>query len=386
MPILVAYNEIALKSKYVRATLERRLSAQIEYVLRREGYGEARARRRYGRIIVSGAPTEAAKVVANVFGVVHAIPAEESSSEINDVTALAVRVAGATLKLGSTFAVRPKVVGDQPYGSRELAIKAGAAINEAHKTKGVKVNLTTPNVTVGIEVRDRNAYAYSSKIDGVGGLPYGSQGRVVALFSGGIDSPVAVWLMMKRGVEALPLFMDQTPYVGESYLVRAEEAFKGISKYAPSEGFTLYSAPMGPVMERILESPEPRFTCILCKRSMYRIAEEFCNHERAKAIVTGESLGQVASQTLDNLYVLDAVVSIPVLRPLIGLDKVEIEDMARIIGTYSLTAHRVEGCKAVPSTPATTSKVEKIERLEANLGLADLCSDVAKKIERLSSG
>ena len=115
-------------------------------------------------------------------------------------------------------------------------------------------------------------------------------------------------------------------------------------------------------MERILDSPEPRFTCVLCKRSMYRIAEEFCRHKRAKAIVTGESMGQVASQTLDNLFVLDSAVSIPVLRPLIGLDKVEIEDKARLIGTYSLTAHKVEGCKVVPSTPATTSRMEKIEK------------------------
>jgi thiamine biosynthesis protein ThiI len=119
---------------------------------------------------------------------------------------------------------------------------------------------------------------------------------------------------------------------------------------------------------------------------MYRIAEEFCQHKRAKAIVTGESLGQVASQTLDNLYVLDSAVSIPVLRPLIGLDKVEIEERARIIGTYSLTAHKVEGCKVVPSTPATTSRIEKIEKLEAHLGLADLCGEVAKKIKRLTTG
>lgn len=381
MPILVAYNEIALKSRYVRATLERRLAAQIEYVLKREGYGEARVKRKFGRIIISGAPAEAAKFVANIFGVVHAIPAEDSSSEINDVVALAVRVAGSCLKAGSTFAVRPKVVGEQPYGSRDLAIKAGAAINEVHKAEGVKVNLTAPDVTVGIEVRDGDAYAYTGKVKGMGGLPYGSQGRAVSLFSGGIDSPVATWLIMKRGVESLPLFMDQTPYVGESYLIRARKAFTRISNYAPSNGFTLYSAPMGAVMERILDSPEPRFTCVLCKRSMYRIAEEFCRQKRAKAIVTGESLGQVASQTLDNLYVLDSAVSIPVLRPLIGLDKVEIEDRARIIGTYSLTAHRVEGCKVVPPTPATTSRVEKIKKLEAHLGLVDLCVEVAKKIK-----
>jgi len=386
MPILVAYNEIALKSRYVRSTLERRLASQIEHVLRKAGYGEARARRQFGRIIVDSASPEAAAMVANVFGVVHAIPAEETGSGIDEVVALAVKAAGDTLKEGSTFAVRPKVVGVQPYGSRDLAVKAGAAINETYKGRGVRVNLTTPDVTVGIEVRDKDAYVYSKVLDGVGGLPYGSQGRAVSLFSGGIDSPVATWLVMKRGVEVLPLFMDQTPYVGESYLRRAEEAFRGIARYAPSEGFALYSAPMGRVMEKILESPEPRFTCILCKRSMYRIAEGFCKYKRAKAIVTGESLGQVASQTLDNLYVLDSAVRIPVLRPIIGWDKVEIEDRAMDIGTYSLTAHRVEGCKAVPSTPATRSRIEKIESIESVLGLDDLSIEAAKKITRLDLG
>jgi thiamine biosynthesis protein ThiI len=140
---------------------------------------------------------------------------------------------------------------------------------------------------------------------------------------------------------------------------------------------------MGPVMERILESPEPRWTCILCKRAMYRIAEDFCRYKRAKAIVTGESLGQVASQTLDNLYTLDSAVRIPVLRPVIGLDKLEIEDRARVIGTYALTAHKVEGCKAVPLTPATRSRIEKIESIESVLGLDELCRIAAKGIKRL---
>ncbi len=382
MPILAAYDEIALKSRFVRSTLEKRLAAQIENVLRRGGY-QAKARRQFGRIIVDGAPPEAAPLVANVFGVVHAIPSEETGSDIDDVVSLAVKVAGDTLKEGSTFAVRPKVVGDHPYGGRDLAIKAGSAINEAYKHRGIRVNLSAPDVTVSIEVRDNNAYVYSRLVDGVGGLPYGSQGRAISLFSGGIDSPVATWLIMKRGVDVLPLFMDQTPYVGESYLRRAEEAFRGIARYAPSEGFSLYSAKMGPVMERILESPEPRWTCILCKRAMYRIAEDFCRYKRAKAVVTGESLGQVASQTLDNIYTLDSAVRIPVLRPLIGLDKVEIEDRARVIGTYALTAHKVEGCKAVPSTPATRSRIEKIESIESVLSLPDLCRVAAKGITRL---
>ena len=386
MPILAAYNEIALKSRYVRSSLERRLASQIEFAMRTRGYCEAKARRRFGRIIVDGVTAEAAKIVADVFGVVHAIPAESTGVGIDEIIILALKIADSKLRENSTFAVRPRVIGELSYGSREVAVKVGAAINEAYKERGIKVNLTSPDVTFGVEVRDNESYIYTEVVNGVGGLPYGSQGKAVALFSGGIDSPVATWLLMKRGVEVYPLFMDQTPYVGETYLRRAEDAYKSLIKFAPSEGFYLYSAPMGKIMERILESPEPRFTCILCKRAMYKIAEEFCKSKKAKSIVTGESLGQVASQTLDNLYVLDSVVNIPVLRPLIGLDKVEIEDMARKIGTYSITAHKVEGCKAVPSTPATTSRIEKIQLIEEQLAIRDLCIEASERIQRLDLG
>ena len=115
---------------------------------------------------------------------------------------------------------------------------------------------------------------------------------------------------------------------------------------------------------------------------MCRVAEEFCKRENAKAIVTGESLGQVASQTLDNLYIINSAVRVPIFKPLVGLDKREIEDIARNIGTYHLTAHKVEGCKAVPRTPATTSKLERIEGLEENLGLIPLCAKAAEGISR----
>jgi len=185
--------------------------------------------------------------------------------------------------------------------------------------------------------------------------------------------------MMKRGLDVQPLFMDQTPYVGASYLERVKKAFNAMAEYVPVEGYRLLSAPMGPVMERILEG-ESRYVCILCKRSMYRIAEAYAKNHGHKAIVTGESLGQVASQTMANLCVLDAAVSVPVLRPLIGLDKVEIEAVARDIGTYEITARSVEGCTAVPPNPATRSRVEAVARLEDKLGLSSLCMEAAEEV------
>lgn len=380
MTILVSYSEIALKSRPVRSRLEKQMANQIAFTLRRAGYSGFTVHRRFGRIVVEDVPGDAAEHVAKVFGAVSAMPSTRVDSDLESVVAGVAEEALRVMKEGDGFAVRPKVVGEHGYGSRDVAVEGGSRVLEALQGRGVHVNLDAPNVTIYVEVRDRDAYVYSRIVHGVKGLPYGSQGRAVALFSGGIDSPVSMWMMMKRGVEVLPLFMDQRPYVGESYIDRAKACFRALAAYAPVDRFSLYAAPMGPVMEGILGSPEPRFTCVLCKRSMYRIAEAFAVGRGAKALVTGESLGQVASQTLDNLYVLDHASSIPVFRPNIGLDKVEIEAKARDIGTYEVTAKSVEGCKAVPSKPATRSVLKKLESLEQELNLVSLCKDAAENV------
>jgi len=383
LTILVSYGEIALKGRYVRNRLEKLLAEQIAHQLKRAGYPDAEVKRRYGRLYVEGVPWEAAEVVAKVFGVVHAMPSTETSVEFESVVEAIVEESKRTLGMEDGFAVRPRVVGSHPYGSRDVAVEAGSRVLGAHEFK-VHVNLDEPDVTLYAEVRDHAAYVYSSMLPGVKGLPYGSQGKVVSLFSGGIDSPVAAWMMMKRGLDVHPLFMDQTPYVGASYLDRVKKAFKAVAEYVPVEGYRLLSAPMGPVMERILEG-ESRYTCILCKRSMYRIAETYSKLNGLKAIVTGESLGQVASQTMANLYVLDAAVTLPVIRPLIGLDKVEIEDIARDIGTYEITARKVDGCTAVPPNPATRSKIDVVTRLEDSLDLLDLCAEAAEAVTPLDA-
>ena len=380
MTILVSYSEIALKSNYVRTQLEHKLSQDIINQLKKKGYSDPTTRRRYGRIYIDGVPNEAVDIVSKVFGVANVMPSTEVEADFESVVNGIVEEAKKNINKGVSFAVRPKVIGDHKYGSRDVAYEAGSRVLEALKDREISVNLDYPDITLYVEVRDKEAFVYSKIIPGVLGLPYGSQGKAVTLFSGGIDSPVATWLLMKRGVDVLPLFMDQQPFVGSSYIDRAIESFKQISTFVPRSRYVLYSAPMGKVMQRITESPEPRYTCIMCKRSMYRIAQYFAEKHNSQAIITGESLGQVASQTLSNLFVLSSASDIPILRPLIGLDKVEIEDLARKIGTYSITATSVDGCQAVPKGPATKSKVEKIIELESELDLETLCMDAADKI------
>lgn len=381
--ILVAYNEIALKSRTVRTRLEKLLARQIRETLRRRGFHDTRVLRRFGRLYIEGASADAAAFVARAFGVASVMPALRTRSTLDSVMELVVEVASDRIGEGQSFAVRPKVVGEHPFSSRDVAVEGGSAILEALSCRGGHVNLSQPDVTLYVEVRDRDAFVYTQIVRGVGGLPYGSQGRLVSLFSGGIDSPVAAWLMMKRGAEVLPLLLDQRPYVGENYIERAESACRAISEYVPSRGFGLNMAPMGDVMSRIMEASLPGLRCVLCKRSMYRIAAAFVFEQGASGVVTGESLGQVASQTLDNLRVLDDAADLPVLRPLIGLDKVEIEGFARRIGTYDITARKVEGCTVVPDKPTTRARMGQVLKLEEELGLVALCSEAAGRIVKI---
>jgi thiamine biosynthesis protein ThiI len=380
--ILVAYNEIALKSPSVRRRLERLLMRNILSILKRKGF-DAKATRGFGRIYVQGAPLDSAPTVSNVFGVASSMPALKTAADYDSIQGLTVKVAEERIQDGQSFAMRPKVVGGHAFSSQDLAVKLGSAVLEPNSSRGVHVNLSEPDVTIYVEVRDADAYVYTEIVKGVGGLPYGSQGRLVSLFSGGIDSPAAAWMMMKRGAEVLPLFMDQRPHVGESYVDRVKDALRGISDYIPTDELGLYVAPIGDLMGRISESPNPKLRCVLCKRSMYRIAAAFAEEQNAKGIVTGESLGQVASQTLDNLYVLDEAVSIPVLRPTIGMDKLDIEGIAKRIGTYGISAVSVDGCTVVPSKPSTRSRLDEVHELEEELGLLDLCSEASRGITKV---
>ncbi|MCJ7732733.1 tRNA 4-thiouridine(8) synthase ThiI [Candidatus Bathyarchaeota archaeon] len=386
MTILVSYSEIALKSRYVRNQLEKSLAQDIVSLLRKRGYENPSTHRKYGRIYVDGVPNEAVGIVSKVFGVANAMPSTGTEYDFESVVNGLVDEAKRSLKDGDGFAVRPKVVGEHEFNSRDLSYEAGSRVLDALKDRGVHVNLDNPDVTLYAEVRDKDAFVYSSVVRGVLGLPYGTQGKAISLYSGGIDSPVAAWLLMKRGVAVLPLFMDQRPFVGDTYVERAIESFNQIASYVPRKSYKMYSAPMGDVMQRITETREPRFTCIMCKRSMYRIAQRFAEKHKALAIITGESLGQVASQTLSNMFVLSSSIYLPILRPLVGLDKVEIEDIARVIGSYKISAVTTDGCKAVPEGPATRSKVDVLEELEAELGLVELCNEAADNITVIAEG
>ncbi|MFX0080083.1 MAG: tRNA sulfurtransferase, partial [Candidatus Hermodarchaeota archaeon] len=205
----------------------------------------------------------------------------------------------------------------------------------------------------------------------------------IGLHSGGLDSPVAQWLMMKRGASVLPLYMDSDNTTEKQFRNRAIESAKVLSDWIPSTQVQILIVPFYEILNHIKEVGDRKLTCILCKRMMYRIGAMVASQEGAHALVTGETLGQVASQTLTNLTILDAVVSVPIFRPLIGMDKTETMDLARRIGTYQVSSKDVGDCFAVPKKPTIGAELNKVHEAEYRLPITKMVSNAMSQLERL---
>jgi thiamine biosynthesis protein ThiI len=372
--IIVRYGEIGLKSKVTRASFEGRLIKNIKAAL-----GCDNVRRGYGRIYVESSSRKDASKVAKVFGVVSTSVAIEGGAELDDVLEKATAYAVKRIKKEDTFAVRARRIGKHDYSSLELAKQLGERIVKA---TGAKVKLTKPEVEIFVEVRDRKAYIFDELIKGVGGLPLGTQGRAVALISGGIDSPVAAWMMMRRGVDIVALFLDPRPLVDQR---TRERALQGIRKLAAWKNGAIktYIAPYGDVLIDLLKVKDYRLGCILCKRAIYRMGQLVAEKENCRAMITGESLGQVASQTMANLHVIDRVVMMPVFRPLIGYDKEEIISLAKKIGTYDVSILPANCCLGPPPHPETRASLERVEKAEEGLDIEKRVREMAERAEKL---
>ncbi len=348
--IIIKYGELWLKSESVRRRFITKLSRNIKSMLKRNGMEFTLSPSRDMMVLAAG--PEAIRVLEHVFGISWFAKAKETEAKEKAIEKASLLLAE-KIKPGETFAVRASRSDKSlPFTSRELERKIGAKIER-------KVDLSNPDFTIFIEVKKEKAYVYSEKIKGPGGMPYGVSGKVLSLISGGIDSPVAGWLMMKRGC-SLDFIHFSTGKDGENKVKKLVEI---LGEYSPAE-MNLHIVPFREILEGVMRHAERRMTCVLCKRLMYRISERFAEKRGAKALVTGENLAQVASQTLDNLYTNSKSVSIPILRPLIGMDKEEIMSLAKRIGTYDVSIEHSKPCSFVPKKPSTASKPEHAEEEE----------------------
>jgi tRNA uracil 4-sulfurtransferase len=374
--ILVRYGEIGIKSDRVRSRYEHTLVNNIKKALDFCEIPYDAVVRDFGRIFVNTQHAAAAPAVARVFGVVSVSPVQTSVATLDAMKDAALRIISPMLTGGESFGIRPRRTGTHDYTSKDIGVTVGGAIEQA---TGAPVRLTKPDVPLFIEVRAERAYIYTEVISGVGGLPLGTQGKVIALISGGIDSPAAAWLMMKRGCTIVPLFFDCEPYTSDAGRERALAVVKALAVWA-ERPLDLAIVQHGDSLGQFRKLA-PRATCILCKRMMYRIAASIAKAERAHGIVTGESIGQVASQTTQNLLAIDQASDAPIYRPLIGLDKTESIKLARRIGTYRLsTADHPAVCGATHRHPTTNADLAEVKALETQLPLRELTTAASKSL------
>jgi len=259
-----------------------------------------------------------------------------------------------------TYAVRARRSGRHSFGSMDVMQQLGAALNS-----NATVDLKNPEVEVFIEIRDAEAYLFGSRLAGAGGLPLGVESRAVSLLSGGFDSAVASWKLLRRGVALDYVFCNLG---GDAYRRMVLEVAKQLSdRWSFGTKPRLYTVDFAPIVEELKSTVGSSYLQVALKRQMYRAAEAIALVTRADAIVTGEAVGQVSSQTLANLRAIDAAISLPVLRPLISSDKEEIVDLAREIGTYDLSSRVREYCSISDGRTATGARPETLLKEEQGL-------------------
>lgn len=379
--ILVRYDEIALKSKNVRTRYEQILVKNIKAMLKADGCSYSGITREMGRIFIHSQDPAAIKSASKVFGVVSVSQTYTCEPTLEAASELSAEVAGNIIKVGQSFAIRPRRAGNHEFTSRDMGRVCGDAVFDK-LNKNIKVDLDNPDVEIFVEMRQDKAYVFTGYVKGVGGLPLGTQGKMVALISGGIDSPVAAWLMMKRGCEIIPLYLNNDPFSDDTTRERAMICIDVLQKWTPHKKLTIYEAPHGDNLLAFLENCNNRLNCVMCRRMMYRIAIEVLKREDAHGIITGCSLGQVASQTSHNMLAEMYGMEYPIYHPLIGLDKLEITDIARKIGTFEPSTRPATCCMAVPEYPSTTATVQEVEKAEKLINVPSLVESAMKNIKK----
>jgi len=373
--------EIGIKGRWTRRTYEKLLLKNMKKALKHYDICHGEIIRKSGRMYIKTKNAdETATELTRVFGVSSVSPAVETTSEMNEVVQKAVELAKKMLKSGSSFAVRCHRVGKHSYSSMDICKEAGEQILASLKNRNLKVDLKSPEFTVAVEVRDDYAYVYTETLHGVDGFPLGSQSKAICLLSGGIDSPVACWLVMKRGCPITPIYFDIAPFTDEAATAKALDVTKKLFEWSIGFPRKIYVVPHGKNLETFVNESQRKLTCILCKRMMYRIAERIAEIENAEGIITGESIGEQASQTLHNLRVLDeAATKYPVHRPLLGFNKLETEKLAKKISTFEISTRKTQGCSAAPRKPATKARLEMVKKAEEELDIEGMIEESVRE-------
>ena len=382
--ILLKLGEIVLKGLN-RKSFEQKLMSNVRRRL--EPVGRFRVYCLQSTVYVEaeedGADMDAAfEALKKVFGVIKLSRAAACEKDKDAIAALAIEYLREDMERVRSFKVESKRSDKSfPMTSIELSQYVGGLLAEAYPN--VQVDVHEPELTVHLEVRDLAAYVHATPVPGAGGMPVGSNGVAVTLLSGGIDSPVSTYMIAKRGVRLIPVHFFSFPYTSQQAKDKVVDLGRQLTEYCGR--MTLEVVPFTHIQEEIRDKcPEEYFTLIM-RRFMMRIAKRIADANGAKAVVTGENLGQVASQTMEAMASTQAVIDMPVLQPLIGMDKEEIVTLARKIGTFETSILPYEDCCTVftPRHPRTHPKLKDVEAAESALDMDALVDEAVKGIERI---
>jgi len=367
--IILHYQEIALKGNN-RPWFVSRLARNLRLATKDVGVREVRVL--MGRIellLQDGADWTAVRDrITNVFGVANFAIAGRAPLDVDAIAREILKDVGDLSP--ASFRVSARRADKRfPLSSPEIEREVGGRIAEA---RNWKVNLSKPALTIHVEALTEDAFYYFGKEPGAGGLPAGTSGRVACLLSGGIDSPVAAWRMMRRGCRVLFVHFHSYPILSRASQEKVRELVKLLTRFQYDS--KLFLVPFGEIQQQVLLTVPPPLRVVIYRRLMMRIAEAIARKNRAQALVSGEVVGQVASQTLENMALIDQVVSMPTLRPLVGMDKDEITAEAHRLGTFPISIIPDQDCCTlfVPRHPATRAKLRDIDAAESSLDIVEI--------------
>jgi len=377
--ILVKFGEMALKGLN-KKTFEDMLKKNIKRRIKSLGKFELTSAQSTIYIIPLDEDTDLSEVVERVgkiFGIAALCRACVCEKEFGDIAEKTVEYSADVLNRAKTFKVNAKR-SDKAFAmkSPEICAELGGIILE--KFPHLSVDVKNPDVTVTVEVRDTNAYVHAENIKGAGGLPVGSSGKAMLLLSGGIDSPVAGWMMAKRGIHISAIHYVSPPYTSDRAQLKVEQLCDKLTDYCG--GIAFFCVPFTEIQEAIKDNCPEEFFTIIMRRLMMEIAQKIAEKDDCLALITGESVGQVASQTMAAMACTDAVCHMPVFRPCVGMDKTEIIETARKIDTFEISIEPYEDCCTVftPKHPKVRPRLEDIEKAQNAFDFAPL---VQKAVE-----
>lgn len=395
--LLLRYHEVALKGAN-RGWFEEHLAVNARKLIEREfrhdsnSMPQINVHRNHGRIIIecpdaSHYPEYNSRIrtgLERLFGLSSYSPMRKVPTTYEDLIQASLEEVTRWISqhgIPKSFRVRTRRSDKAlPETSNEIDRIIGSAIHDAHPQ--ITVDLENPEFSLGIEIRFNQSYIWTEKIRGTGGLPVGTNGRVLSLISGGLDSPVAAIQILRRGSPCSFIHFYGTPFVGEDVLVKIEDLVRIVNRYQPDPQ-PLHIIPFGKIQERIALVTNPKMRTVLYRRMMLRISCALAKKIKAQALVTGESLGQVASQTLENLSTINAVADLPILRPLIAYDKDQIIDEAQKWGTYETSIQPAVDCCTLFADrhPSIRTTVSLIEEQEAKFPVEELVQEAISQLQ-----